>query len=103
MELVRAVHDKFGDSGVKFMLDVEQRYTREEALKAARELEELGYAWFEAPLPDFDIEGYRDLRRRVSIPILPNGNWILDLRLLSISSRPTAGPMCGSIPRLPAG
>ncbi|HXV25040.1 MAG TPA: mandelate racemase/muconate lactonizing enzyme family protein [Alphaproteobacteria bacterium] len=82
MEMVRAVHSKFGGSGVRFMLDVEQRYTREQALKAARELEELGYTWFEAPLPDFDVEGYRDLKRRVSIPIIANGNWILDLRLI---------------------
>jgi len=82
MEMVRAVHARFGDSGLKFMLDVEQRYTREEALRAARELEELGYTWFEAPLPDFDIEGYRELKRRVSIPIIANGNWILDPRLI---------------------
>ena len=40
---------------MKFMLDVEQRYTREQALKAAVELEELGYTWFEAPLPDFAL------------------------------------------------
>ena len=82
MEMVRAVHARFGDSGMRFMLDVEQRYTREQALKAARELEDLGYAWFEAPLPDFDIEGYRELKRRVRIPILANGNWILDARLI---------------------
>jgi len=82
MEMVRAVHAKFGDSGIKFMLDVEQRYTREQALKAAQELEELGYTWFEAPLPDFDLEGYRDLKRRVNVPIIANGNWILDARLI---------------------
>lgn len=82
MEIVRAVHAKFGDSGIRFMLDVEQRYTRAEALRAARELEELGYAWFEAPLPDFDFEGYRTLKQSVDIPILANGNWILDPRLI---------------------
>lgn len=82
MAMVRAVHKKFGKSDIRFMLDVEQRYTREQALKAAEELEELGYTWFEAPLPDFDIEGYRELKRRVKIPILANGNWILDARLI---------------------
>jgi L-alanine-DL-glutamate epimerase-like enolase superfamily enzyme len=82
MEMVRAVHARHGDSGVKFMLDVEQRYSRDEALKAAQELEEMGYTWFEAPLPDFDFEGYRDLKRRVAIPILANGNWVLDSRLI---------------------
>jgi L-alanine-DL-glutamate epimerase-like enolase superfamily enzyme len=83
MAIVRAVHAKFGDSGIRFMLDVEQRYSRAEALKAARELQELGYAWFEAPLPDFDLEGYRALKQAVDIPILANGNWILDPRLIA--------------------
>ena len=82
MAMVRAVHKKFGGSGMSFMLDVEQRYSRSEALKAAEELEELDYTWFEAPLPDFDIEGYRELKRRVKIPIIANGNWILDARLI---------------------
>ena len=82
MEMVRAVHARFGSSDIRFMLDVEQRYTRDQALKAAQELEELDYAWFEAPLPDFDLEGYRELKRRVKIPIIANGNWILDARLI---------------------
>lgn len=82
MPMVREVHKRYGDSGIRFMLDVEQRYSREEALRAAEELEELGYTWFEAPLPDFDIEGYRELKRRVKVPILANGNWILDPRLI---------------------
>jgi L-alanine-DL-glutamate epimerase-like enolase superfamily enzyme len=82
MEMVRAVHKRFGDSDIAFMLDVEQRYSRAEALRAAQELEELGYRWFEAPLPDFDLEGYRDLRRRVNVPIIANGNWFLDARII---------------------
>ncbi|MBI1892683.1 MAG: mandelate racemase/muconate lactonizing enzyme family protein [Candidatus Rokubacteria bacterium] len=82
IEMARAVHARFGGSGLQFMLDVEQRYDRSGAYRAARELEAMGFTWFEAPLLDQDIEGYRDLRRRVNIPILPAGNWILDLTLL---------------------
>ena len=46
-------------------------------------LEELGFIWFEAPLVDTDLEGYRELRARVDVPILPAGNWILDLRSIA--------------------
>ncbi len=74
MAMARAVHKRFGDSGMRFMLDVEQRYTREEALRAGRELGELDFRWFEAPLPDFDFAGYRELKRSVEVPIIANGN-----------------------------
>ena len=87
LEMARAVHERFGDSDLRFMLDVEQRYTREQALRAAEELSELGYAWFEAPLPDTDLEGYRELRRRVRVPIIPAGNTILDLKAIAQALR----------------
>jgi L-alanine-DL-glutamate epimerase-like enolase superfamily enzyme len=56
-------------------------------LRAARELEELSFRWFEAPLPDFDLEGYRLLRRHASVPIIPAGNWLTDPRMLAEAVR----------------
>lgn len=87
LPMVRAVHKKHGDSGIAFMLDVEQRYSREDALLAGRVLEELQFRWFEAPFVDFDLEGYADLNRRVDVPIIPAGNWVLDPGLLSVGVR----------------
>ena len=85
LEMCRAVHERFRGSGMQLMLDVEQRYSRVDALRAARELEMMGFRWFEAPLPDTDLEGYRELRRQVGIPILPAGNWVLDPRLIELA------------------
>jgi len=82
LAMARAVHARHGEAGLAFMHDAEQRYSRAGAYRAARELQALGFAWFEAPLLDTDLEGYRELRRRVDIPILPAGNWVLDLGLL---------------------
>ncbi|TQR21239.1 mandelate racemase/muconate lactonizing enzyme family protein [Psychrobacillus vulpis] len=82
MNLVKAIHEEFKDSNLKFMLDVETAYTREEALKAARILGSYDYIWFEAPLPDTDLEGYRELRSRVDIPIIAAGNTLLQLNQL---------------------
>ncbi len=79
LELARAVRQQFGDRELVFMLDVENNYDRSTALRAARELEELDFAWFEAPLFDYDLEGYRELTSQVNIPILPSGNWLQDL------------------------
>jgi len=77
--MVETVHHAMAGKGLALMLDVEQRYTRDQALTAARRLEPLGLAWFEAPMIDTDLEGYVELRRHTAIPILPAGNTVLDL------------------------
>lgn len=83
LELARAIRKQHPGPEIAFMLDAENNYDRLNALRVAEELEDLGFTWFEAPLPDFDIEGYRELTSRVRIPILPSGNWIQDLPALS--------------------
>ena len=79
LELARAVRKNYAEDSITFMLDAENNYDRLGALRVAEELETLGFHWFEAPLPDYDLDGYRELTRRVRIPILPSGNWIQDL------------------------
>ena len=79
LELARAVREQHPGDEVAFMLDVENNYDRESSLRVAQELEDLGFTWFEAPLFDYDLEGYRELTRSVGIPIVPSGNWIQDL------------------------
>lgn len=78
-ELVRAVREAYPDDDIAFMLDVENNYEWQDALEMALELEDLGFTWFEAPLMDYDREGYRKLTERVNVPIVPSGNWIQDL------------------------
>jgi L-alanine-DL-glutamate epimerase-like enolase superfamily enzyme len=80
LALARAVRTEYQDQGVAFMLDVENNYDRLSALRVARELQDLGFTWFEAPLHDSDLNGYRELTSRVDIPVLPSGNWIQDLQ-----------------------
>jgi L-alanine-DL-glutamate epimerase-like enolase superfamily enzyme len=78
MEMVRAVNARYGnDSSLRFMLDVEMRYTPADAYRVARKLEEFDFEWFEAPLLDTELRGYQELRRRVNVPIIPAGNWLL--------------------------
>ncbi len=79
LEMLRAVYAEYGRSNIAFMHDAENRYDRQSALRVARELEELNFRWFEAPFRDFDLAGYRELRSRVRIPIVPHGLWFLEL------------------------
>ncbi|MDA1313730.1 MAG: mandelate racemase/muconate lactonizing enzyme family protein [Acidobacteria bacterium] len=76
--LARAVRKEF-PAGITFMLDVENNYDLQSALRVGHELADLGFTWFEAPLMDYDLPGYRALTSRVGVPILPSGNWIQDL------------------------
>ena len=79
LELARAVRKQYPDNDVAFMLDAENNYDRDGALRVAQELEAMGFTWFEAPLHDSDLDGYRELTSRVKIPIIPSGNWFQDL------------------------
>lgn len=58
-------------TGAEFalMLDPVNGYTFEDALVVGRTLDRLGFTWFEAPLPDDDVSGYAELRRRLDVPI----------------------------------
>jgi len=76
LEMVTAVHAAHG-ARMRFMLDVEQRYDLPTAVRVGRRLAELDFVWFEAPLPDPDLDGYAELRRKVTVPILPAGNTLV--------------------------
>lgn len=80
LELARAVRRAYPGREVAFMLDAENNYDFDAALKVANELEAMGFTWFEAPLHDSDLAGYRELTRRVGIPVIPSGNWFQDLQ-----------------------
>ena len=79
LALARAARKRFPD--VDLMLDAENNYDLAGAKRVAEELADLGFRWFEAPLPDSDLKGYRHLTAASGIPIVPSGNWVRDLTL----------------------
>src|SRR5215813_724512 len=87
LPMCEATHKRFAGSGIDLMLDVEQRYDRRAALHVARRLGEMGFGWFEAPLLDTDLEGYRLLRRSSTVPIIAAGNTWLDLQMIEQAIR----------------
>ncbi len=85
LAMIEKVDAAFGRTDLAFMLDVEQRYHRDGALRVGRVIGELGYAWFEAPLDDYDLSGYRHLTRALTVPVIPAGNSITDYRLIAFA------------------
>jgi L-alanine-DL-glutamate epimerase-like enolase superfamily enzyme len=64
-----AVREACGER-MTLMLDSSWDYSYPEALRVGRAIEELGYHWYEDPLPAHDVHGYRELRRHLDIPLL---------------------------------
>ncbi|HEY3342639.1 MAG TPA: mandelate racemase/muconate lactonizing enzyme family protein, partial [Anaerolineae bacterium] len=57
------------DGRMKLMLDGNCRLTEEQAFSIARELDRLGFAWFEEPIARDNIAGYTRLAAAVEMPI----------------------------------
>lgn len=64
----RAVREAVGDD-FTLMADPVIMYSYQDALKTGRELEKLGYKWFEEPLLDVDLYSLKKLREKLDIPI----------------------------------
>lgn len=65
---VRAVRQAIG-ADLQLMVDANHAYSLSEALRFARQVEELDISFFEEPVSPEDYEGYCELRQRTSIPI----------------------------------
>jgi L-alanine-DL-glutamate epimerase-like enolase superfamily enzyme len=80
LDLVQAVAKAHRDSDLRFMVDLEECYAFDEAVRLGEALDKLPFDWMEAPLPDRDIEAYVELNKAISIDVLPAGNTLLGLR-----------------------
>jgi L-alanine-DL-glutamate epimerase-like enolase superfamily enzyme len=95
LRLVEAVRAEFGDR-LAILVDANQagpapgwgghvQWTFRTALEVAKELEELGVAWLEEPLPRHDYQGLRRLRDRLGTLQLAGGennHGVHELKLL---------------------
>jgi L-alanine-DL-glutamate epimerase-like enolase superfamily enzyme len=63
-ELVQTVAGR-----MELMLDANCRLNEEQAMTIAKELDRLGFAWFEEPIPGNQIDGYARLCAAVDMPV----------------------------------
>ncbi len=78
-ELVKAIQARYGEMDIEFMLDTAQYYNQKEALKMAQLLDEYNWAWFEAPVSDYDYKTYQRLVKNTNVQISSHGNCLLTL------------------------
>jgi len=79
LEMVQAVATAHRGSKLQFMVDLEECYTFDEAVKLGEALDKLPFDWMEAPLPDHDLDAYVELNKAISIDVLPAGNTLVGL------------------------
>ncbi|MGI9219451.1 MAG: enolase C-terminal domain-like protein [Woeseiaceae bacterium] len=73
IELVKTVQQTFVDSDLSFMMDLECMYDFDEALKLGRQMDDGLFVAYEAPVDDELLGQYAELRRRLSIQVIPAG------------------------------
>ena len=69
IERIRAIRNELG-GGISLRVDVNQGWDVPKATRAILELEKLELDFWEQPLPKWDIEGLRELRKRSRTPIM---------------------------------
>ena len=69
IKICQAVRNAVGSEMI-LMLDSCWAYGYEEALRVGRVIEDLGFFWYEDPLPEDDIYDYVKLKQKLDIPIL---------------------------------
>ncbi|MCK6453149.1 MAG: mandelate racemase/muconate lactonizing enzyme family protein [Alphaproteobacteria bacterium] len=66
--LCEAVRKRVGDK-VAIMVDANHAYDATAAIRLGRAIERLDIGWFEEPVPPEDVEGYRQVKSALAIPI----------------------------------
>jgi L-alanine-DL-glutamate epimerase-like enolase superfamily enzyme len=70
---IRAAQDVLGKDR-RLMVDANQVFNRNDALRRGKVYQEMGCFWYEEPLPPQDMEGYAELARELDIRIATGEN-----------------------------
>ncbi len=72
--VMHKIAEALGDHQVELMVDTNHAYGYREALQLGRELELFNVRWYEEPVVPEDINGYRQLREKLDVPIAGGEN-----------------------------
>ena len=73
VRLVELLQQTFANSHYRFMIDLEEKYDFEDALRLGEQMDEGLFVWLEGPIGDELLEQYAELRSRLAIQIVPDG------------------------------
>ena len=73
MTLIRLINKEFKGSIYRFMVDLESTYTFNDVITLGQLMDENLFIFIEAPIDDYLLEKYREIRELITIPIVPDG------------------------------
>ncbi|MBI3988452.1 MAG: mandelate racemase/muconate lactonizing enzyme family protein [candidate division NC10 bacterium] len=82
----RAIRRAIGDQA-GFMIDINCHFDRPTALWMGKRFREVNPFWYEEPLPPYDLEGYRELKDRLDLPIAAGENEFTKYGFLELFQR----------------
>ena len=66
--------EELGEHDIGWSFDADGSYTHAEAHRIGQILDAAGWEFFEAPLPDTDLRGYKNLADTLDIDVICGGN-----------------------------
>ena len=82
MNLVGALVEEFSNLDISFSMDVDGMCAFDQALRMGTVLDGAGWEFFEAPLPDTDLAGYKRLADTLDLDVICGGNSLPDPQLI---------------------
>jgi L-alanine-DL-glutamate epimerase-like enolase superfamily enzyme len=73
LRLVELLKRTFADTHYQFMIDLEEKYDFEDALRFGSQMNKERFVWLEGPLEDELLEQYAELRSKVGTQIISDG------------------------------
>lgn len=72
--VMAAIVEALSDPSIELMVDTNHAYGRSEALILGKALEPYNMRWYEEPVVPEDVEGYAELRQKLTVPIAGGEN-----------------------------
>ncbi|MDE0388191.1 MAG: hypothetical protein OXI75_05805 [Rhodospirillales bacterium] len=85
VRLVSTLTEQFVGQNIKLSLDVDGMYSFDQALYVGRLLDNSGWEFFEAPLPDGDLSNYEKLAASLELDVICGGNSLPSVQLIEFA------------------
>ena len=85
IRLVNTLVTEIAELDVSLCLDVDGMYSLDQALFVGKILDESGWEFLEAPLPDADLNGYKKLADALELDVICGGNSLPNARLIELA------------------